>query len=49
MLWILVLVLFMLVLAGGPYTGWHTYGWTPSGVVGLILVILIVLVVLGRI
>lgn len=45
---IVVLVLVVLLVAGGPYTGWHRYGWAPSGFVGLVLVIVLVLLLLGR-
>ena len=46
--WLLILVLLILLLAGGPYTGWHSYGWRPSGVVGLVLIVVLILVLFGR-
>jgi hypothetical protein len=49
MLYILLIILLVLALAGGPYTGWHSYGWGPSGIVGVILVVLLVLLLMGRI
>jgi hypothetical protein len=44
MLYIILVVLLVLALLGGPYTGWHDYGWYPSGGLGLILVIILILV-----
>lgn len=45
---LVIIVLVVLLLASGPYTGWHSYGWHPSGIIGVILVILLILVLLGR-
>jgi hypothetical protein len=42
----------MLVFAGSPgigFWGTHSYGWYPSGGVGLVVLILVVLLLLGRI
>jgi hypothetical protein len=48
---LILLIVLILLLAGGlPY--WpHSQGWGygPSGVLGLVLVIVLVLVILGRI
>jgi Protein of unknown function (DUF3309) len=44
----LLCVLIVLLLAGGPYTGWHNWGWGPSGLIGVVLVIVLVLLLLGR-
>jgi Protein of unknown function (DUF3309) len=49
LVWVLIVVLLVLLLAGGPYTGWHQYGWAPSGVLGVVLVVLLILLLLGRI
>jgi hypothetical protein len=51
LLWILVIVLIVLALVGSPGAGLinHPYGWGPSGGIGLIVVILVVLLLLGRI
>ena len=46
---LLVVVLVILLFAGGPYTGWHTFGWGPSGIVGILLIVLIILLLMGRI
>jgi hypothetical protein len=46
--WVLIIVLLIVLLMGGPYTGWHSLGWGPSGIVGVILVVVIVLMLMGR-
>ena len=46
--WVLIIVLLVLLVAGGPYTGWHSFGYAPSGIIGVILVIVLVLLLLGR-
>jgi hypothetical protein len=50
LLWLIVIVLVILALVGAPGIGpWHhSYGWGPSGGVGLIVIILIVLLLMGR-
>lgn len=45
----ILVILLILVLLGGPYTGWHSYGWGPSGILGLVLVVLLILVLLGHV
>ena len=48
--WILIIVLVLLVLGALPRWGYsRSWGYYPSGGLGLILVILIILVLLGRI
>ena len=48
-LWVLIIVLLVLAVAGNPGFGYHTFGWGPSGIVGTILVVLLILLLLGRI
>lgn len=48
MIWVLVLVLLLMAIGGVPSFGLHSYGWGPSGVVTLIVVVLIILVLTGR-
>lgn len=50
LLWVVVIVLLVLAFVGAPGLGpWsHSYGWYPSGGVGLIVIILIVLLLMGR-
>lgn len=48
MLWtILLIVLLLAVLPTWPYSG--SWGYYPSGAVGLIVIILLVLLLMGRI
>jgi Protein of unknown function (DUF3309) len=48
LVWLLIVVLVILFVAGTPRWGYHSLGWGPSGIVGVILVVLLVLVLLGR-
>ena len=47
---IVILLIVLLVLGVGAYPGfgWHSYGYGPSGLIGLLLVVLLVLFLLGR-
>ena len=46
---IVVLVLLVLMAVGGlPNWGYHQYGYMPSGGLGVVLVIVVILAVLGR-
>ena len=49
-IWTIIIILLVLALIGAlpgwPYS--HSWGATPSGGIGLILVILVVLMLLGR-
>lgn len=47
-LWILVVVLIIFAVVGAPQMGYHSYGWTPSGIVGVILIIVVILLLMGR-
>lgn len=44
----LLIILLVVALLAGPYTGFHSYGWGPSGFLGVILVVLIILVLTGQ-
>lgn len=44
---VLLVILLVLVLFAGPYTGFHSYGWGPSGFLGALLLVLLLLVLLG--
>jgi len=46
---ILLIVLIVLVAGGLPNWGYHSYGYRPSGIVGTILIIVLILFLLGRI
>jgi len=48
---LLVVVLILLVFGvfgGLPNWGYHQYGWGPSGALGVVLVIVLILFLLGR-
>ena len=49
MVLMLLIVLLVLALGGLPTWGIHSYGYGPSSVVGVILIILVVLMLAGRI
>ena len=46
---ILLIVLIILALGGLPNLGMHSYGYGPSGALGTVVIILVVLMLLGRI
>ena len=46
---ILLIVLIVLLFGGLPRWGYHSYGYGPSGIVGVILIIVLILFLLGRI
>jgi hypothetical protein len=45
---ILLLLLLVLVLGGLPNLGFHSYGYAPSGIGGVLLVVVVILLVTGR-
>ena len=45
---ILLIVLIVLLFGGLPNWGYHDYGYGPSGLVGFILIIIIILALTGR-
>ena len=45
---LLVIVLLLLVFGGLPTWGFHQYGYGPSGVGGIILLIVVVMLLTGR-
>jgi Protein of unknown function (DUF3309) len=46
---VLLIILIVLLLGGLPTWGYHSYGYGPSGIVGVLLIILVVLLLTGRI
>lgn len=50
LLWLIVILLVVFAIAGAPGIGpWqHSYGWAPSGLGTIIVIILIVLLLSGR-
>lgn len=46
---LLLLILVLLFFFGGlPNWGYHSYGYAPSGLAGVVLIILIILLLTGR-
>jgi uncharacterized protein DUF3309 len=45
---ILLIVLLLLLFGGLPRWGYHSYGYGPSGLVGVRLVVVLILFLLGR-
>ena len=45
---ILLIVLILLLVGGLPTWGHHSYGYGPSGLVGVIVLILLILLLTGR-
>jgi hypothetical protein len=39
---VLVILLLLFVVGGLPHWGWHNYGYFPSGILGLILLIVLI-------
>lgn len=46
----LLLLIFILVLCFGglPTWGYHNYGYAPSGLLGMVLVVVLILFLIGR-
>ena len=45
---LLLIVLVLLVFGGLPTWGYHHYGYAPSGIGGIILIIVLILFLTGR-
>jgi hypothetical protein len=45
---ILLVVLLLLVFGGLPNLGLHSYGYAPSGVGGILLLVVLVMLLTGR-
>jgi Protein of unknown function (DUF3309) len=45
---LLLIVLVLLVFGGLPNWGYHSYGYAPSGLAGVVLIVLVVLLLSGR-
>ena len=48
MVLVLIVLLLVLALGGLPLTGLHSYGYAPSGLLTVLLVVLVVLALTGR-
>ena len=45
---ILLIVLVLFLVGGLPNWGFHTYGFAPSGLAGVVLLVVVVLLLTGR-
>lgn len=45
---LLLLVLLLVVFGGLPNWGYHQYGYGPSGIGGIVLVVVLVMLLTGR-
>ena len=45
---LLLLVLLIVVFGGLPTWGYHEYGYAPSGIGGLVLIVFLILLLTGR-
>jgi len=45
---ILLVILLLIVFGGLPNLGFHSYGYAPSGIGGILLVVVIVMLLTGR-
>jgi Protein of unknown function (DUF3309) len=48
MILLLLLVVFVMCMGGLPNWGYHHYGYYPSGLLGIVLVVLLLLFLMGR-
>jgi len=46
---VLLILLLLLVVGGLPAWGYHQYGYGPSGIGGIVLLILVIMLLTGRI
>jgi hypothetical protein len=46
---VLLIILIVLLLGGLPVWGYHSYGYGPSGILGVLLIVVIVLLLTGRV
>jgi len=45
---ILLIVLILLLFGGLPNWGYHSYGYAPSGIAGVVLIVLLIMFLTGR-
>ena len=45
---LLLIVLILLLVGGLPNFGYHSYGYAPSGIVGVLVIVALVLLLTGR-
>jgi len=45
---LLLIILLLLIFGGLPHWGYHSYGYAPSGLAGVLLIVILVLLLTGR-
>ncbi|HEX9867940.1 MAG TPA: DUF3309 family protein [Candidatus Tectomicrobia bacterium] len=45
---LLLIILIVFLLGGLPRWGYHSYGWGPSSISGVVLLVVLVLLLTGR-
>jgi hypothetical protein len=45
---VLLIILVLFLIGGLPSWGYHSYGYAPSGFIGVALIVLVVLLLTGR-
>jgi hypothetical protein len=45
---ILLIVLILLLFGGLPNWGYHSYGYAPSGIAGVVLIVVLIMFLTGR-
>ncbi len=45
---LLLIALIVLLLGGLPNLGYHSYGYAPSGIIGVLVIVALVLLLTGR-
>jgi hypothetical protein len=45
---LLIVLLIVLLVVSVPQTGWHAYGYAPTSVLGVVLMVILVLLLMGR-
>jgi hypothetical protein len=45
---ILLIILILLLLGGLPTWGYHSFGYGPSGLLGLVLIVVLIFALVGR-
>ena len=47
MLLLVIIILLVFALGGLPQLGYHSFGWGPSGLLGVVLIIVLIYVLLS--
>ena len=45
---VLLIIVLVLVFGGLPQLGYHSYGYGPSGILGVVLIVVLLLLLMGR-